>query len=179
MPMNADALRQEMVAILPQLRRFAYSLTGARHDADDLLQATVERLLERGAPEDADLRKWSFRICKNIWIDEIRARKVRTTAASSGKVGGDGKVDGERIVMDRITFAQVNSAMDALPDDQRVALSLVALEGMSYAEAAEAMNAPIGTIMSRISRARRAISDTLDVEAMELKDGQAPSGVSS
>ena len=176
MSMNADALRQEIVEILPQLRRFAYSLTGAPHDADDLLQATVERLLDRGAPTDVDLLKWSFRICKNIWIDEIRARKVRTTAAVSGKVGGEGKVDGERIVMDRITLTQVNNAMDGLPDEQRAALSLVAIEGFSYAEAADILDTPIGTIMSRIARARRALSNNINVEGMELKSGRIPSG---
>lgn len=161
MSMNFDVLRQEIVECLPRLRRFAYALTGTPHDADDLLQGTVERLLEKGVPEDADVRKWAFRVCKNIWIDEIRARKVRTTAAQSGKIGGDGKVDGERIVMDRLTFAEVDKAMQALPNEQRAALALVALEGFSYAEAAEALEAPIGTIMSRIARARRALSDGL------------------
>jgi len=176
MPMTADALCQEIVEILPQLRRFAYSLTGASHDGDDLLQATVERVLERGAPDDADIRKWSFRICKNIWIDEIRARKVRTNAVANGKVGGEEKVDGERIVMDKITLAQVNNAMDGLPDEQRAALSLVALEGFSYAETADILDTPIGTIMSRIARARRALSNSLDVDGMDIKSGRIPSG---
>lgn len=159
--MEADALRQEILELLPRLRRYAYALTGARADADDLLQATVERLLSRGAPADADVRKWSFRICKNIWIDEIRARTVRSTAALSGKVGGEQEVDGERLVMDRMEVAEVNAAMASLPDEQRAAISLVALEGLSYAEAAEVLGTPIGTIMSRIARARKALSEKL------------------
>lgn len=166
--MEADALRQEIIEHLPRLRRFAYALTGARADADDLLQATVERLLERGAPKDADLRKWSFRICKNIWIDEIRSRKVRVTAAVSGKLGGGEQVDGERIAMDKIAFAEVNEAMNALPNEQRAAISLVALEGMSYAEAAAALDAPIGTIMSRIARARKALADALSAPERQM-----------
>ncbi|MEZ5894079.1 MAG: sigma-70 family RNA polymerase sigma factor [Parvularculaceae bacterium] len=161
MPMEADALRQEILELLPRLRRYAYALTGARADADDLLQATVERLLQRGAPADADIQRWAFRICKNIWIDEIRARAVRTTAASTGKAGGETQVDGERVVMNRIAVAEVNEAMAALPDEQRAAISLVALEGMSYAEAAEVLGTPIGTIMSRIARARKALGEKL------------------
>lgn len=177
MSMNADALRQDIVEALPRLRRFAYSLTGARHDADDLLQATVERLLERGVPKDASVQRWAFRVCKNIWIDEIRSRQVRKNAAASGKVGGETVVDGERIVMDRMTFTQVNEAMARLPDEQRAALSLVALEGFSYAEAAEALGAPIGTIMSRIARARRALSEALNRGAGEGPEAGLPAGV--
>lgn len=176
MPRTADALRQDIIEALPRLRRFAYSLTGARHDADDLLQATVERLLERGVPKDASVPKWAFRVCRNIWIDEIRSRQVRTTAAASGKVGGEEKVDGERIVMDRVTFAQVNKAMATLPDEQRAALSLVALEGCSYAEAAEILGAPIGTIMSRIARARRALSEVLDFGSDDEPGVELPAG---
>lgn len=164
--MNADALRQGIVELLPRLRRFAYSLTGARADADDLLQATVERLLDRAAPEDVDLARWSFRICRNIWIDEIRARNVRTIAAASGKLGGDEAVDGERTAMDKMAFNEVNTAMDRLPDEQRAALALVALEGYTYAEAAEALDAPIGTIMSRIARARAALAAALKPETL-------------
>lgn len=177
MSMNADALRQDIVEALPRLRRFAYSLTGARHDADDLLQATVERLLERGVPKDASVQKWAFRVCKNIWIDEIRARQVRRNAAESGKIGGETATDGERVVMEKVTFAQVNEAMAKLPDEQRAALSLVALEGLSYAEAAETLGAPIGTIMSRIARARRALSEALDMGAGEGPEAGLPAGV--
>lgn len=174
--MNADALRQDIVEALPRLRRYAYSLTGARHDADDLLQTTVERLLERGVPKGASVQKWAFRVCKNIWIDEIRARQVRRTAAASGKVGWQDDVDGERIVIERVTFTQVNEAMATLPDEQRAALSLVALEGLSYAEAADVLGAPIGTIMSRIARARRALSEVLEAGADKGPGAGVPAG---
>ncbi len=161
MSMNRDALRREIVELLPRLRRYAYALTGARADADDLLQATVERVLTKGAPEDVALIKWSFRVCKNIWIDEIRSRKVRVSAAASGKITGEEKVDGERVVMGKLAFVEVNIAMSKLPDDQRAVLSLVALDGCSYKQAAEILQTPIGTVMSRLARARRAISALL------------------
>lgn len=156
---SETALRTELTRVLPDIRRFAYSLTGARANADDLLQATVERILDKGVPEDADMRKWSYRVAKNIWIDEIRSRRVRTRAVSEGKIDLNDRLDGERVALGSISLAEVNRAMDGLPDDQRAALALVAVEGLSYADAAEALDVPIGTVMSRISRARAALAD--------------------
>lgn len=150
--------REEIIALLPRLRRFAYALTGARHDADDLLQTTVERLLKRGLPEGAHLGKWAHRVCRNIWIDEIRARRVRSSAADHDVHPGAMSEDGERVVMDKIMLKDVHEAMTALPDDQRAALALVALEGCSYAEAANTLSVPVGTIMSRVARARRSLA---------------------
>ena len=75
--MLSDDQRQALLADLGGLRRFCLSLTGQAADADDLLQATVERLLEKGMPQDAHVSKWAYRVCKNVWIDEIRARVVR------------------------------------------------------------------------------------------------------
>ncbi|RME62814.1 MAG: RNA polymerase sigma factor [Alphaproteobacteria bacterium] len=162
--MNRDALHRDIVKVLPRLRRFAFALTGARHDGDDLLQATIARILERDMPHDVALDKWCFRVCRNLWIDEVRARRVRTNAAAHDRGGAD-VVDGERQVTERITFREVNAAMAGLPDEQRAALALVALEGFSYAEAAEALDAPIGTIMSRIARARQALAKRLAAPA--------------
>lgn len=157
----SGAFRQEIVAALPSLRRFAYSLAGVRADADDLVQATVMRLLERGAPDDADLRKWAFRVCKNIWIDDRRSRAVRLQAAASGDLDGSTSADGEQAAIGRLSLSEAERAIAALPSEQRAALTLVAVEGMTYAQAAEALDVPVGTIMSRISRARAALSDAL------------------
>ncbi|MCG8440515.1 MAG: RNA polymerase sigma factor [Caulobacterales bacterium] len=161
MSRQTEALGKAIIALLPNLRRFAFALTGQRQDADDLLQSTVERLLDRGVPADADIARWSFRVCKNIWIDEIRARNVRRTAPEAHVGDESASEDGERIVTDRVMLAEVNRAMATLPDEQRAALSLVALEGLSYAETAEALGVPIGTVMSRVSRARRALTRAL------------------
>lgn len=177
--MKTDALRQGIVELLPRLRRFAYSLTGAKADADDLLQTTVERLLERGVPDEVDLARWSFRVCRNIWIDEIRSRKVRLNAVASGKLGGDEALDGEKTAMDKMAFNEVIEAMKRLPDEQRAALALVALEGFSYAEAAEALDAPIGTIMSRIARARAAMVEALKPETTRAVWTRNPAEVRS
>lgn len=154
-------IQQQIIAQLPSLRRFAISIAGTRYDGDDLLQATVERVLIKGAPIDVDIKKWMFRICKNIWIDEVRARQVRQREAQGQNIDIHDKPDGEARIMDSITLDNVYAAMQKLPDEQRVALSLVAVEGLSYKNAAEVLQVPIGTIMSRIARARKHLADLL------------------
>ncbi|GAA6204658.1 hypothetical protein NBRC116600_14550 [Thalassotalea sp. SU-HH00458] len=76
-------MKNEIIALIPMIRRFAYSLTGNHHDADDLLQNTIERILTKGVPEDVELTKWMFRVCRNLWIDEYRSRQVRQAATQS------------------------------------------------------------------------------------------------
>ena len=65
-------MKAELLELLPALRRYAWSMTHSVHDADDLLQATVERLLRKGVPDGADLTRWAFTVCRNLWIDEYR-----------------------------------------------------------------------------------------------------------
>jgi RNA polymerase sigma-70 factor (ECF subfamily) len=155
-----DGQIEEMTANLPRLRRFAYSLTGTPHDADDLMQGTVERILSRDVPSDVNMVKWMYRVCRNLWIDEVRSRKVRHLAVERGDVTPPASVEGQRVVMDRLTLVDVNHAMDQLPDTQRAVLSLVAVEGLSYAETAETLEIPVGTVMSRVARARKALSES-------------------
>lgn len=150
-----------MLEALPRVRRFACSLTGHREDADDLLQSTVERVLERGVPDDVELLRWMFRVCRNLWIDEVRARRVRRDAASRPEVVGETVVAGEATAIGEVTLREVEAAMRSLPDDQREILALVAVEGLKYREAAEVLSIPIGTVMSRLARARGALADRL------------------
>ena len=152
--------RQELIEELPRLKRFCLSLTSDLADADDLLQVTVERLLEKGMPEDAHVAKWSHRVCRNLWIDEIRSRDVRNRyAQSEGAAEGAGTVSAntdESVQLDRVSVA-----MERLPPEQRAALVQVAVEGCSYAEAAAFLEVPIGTIMSRVARARKALAEKI------------------
>lgn len=161
-------MKKELTALMPMIRRFAYSLTGSPHDADDLLQNTIERVLSRGVPEDVDLTKWVFRVCRNIWIDEYRARKVRQIAAESPELTEEQFVDGNKIIYNQITLDQVNIAMDKLPEDQRSILALIAVQGMSYKEVSETLSIPMGTVMSRLARARIALSQYLNTTAAEI-----------
>lgn len=160
--MHEERLKQEISGILDNLRRFAFSLTGEKQDAYDLLQETIVRLLEKNVPDDADIRKWAFRVCKNIWLDQLRANKVRRRWAESRIVEMDNRQDGQKIADDHIALEEVKLIMAELPKEQRTILSLVAVEGFSYKEAAEMMNIPVGTVMSRLSRARAAIADSLN-----------------
>jgi RNA polymerase sigma-70 factor (ECF subfamily) len=159
--MNEDTLRQvreEMVALLPRLRRFARGLAGVPDQADDLVQAACERALTRIDQWQPGTRldSWMFRIVQTIWLDERRAVKVRT---------GEGRIDAEMVEDElafdggrgleaHMTYEAVRAAMATLPEDQRAVLVLVCVEGQSYKEAAAALDIPIGTVMSRLARAR-------------------------
>ncbi len=151
----SDSQREALMAELGGLRRFCYSLTGSAADADDLLQATVEKLLQKGMPEDAHPARWSYRVCKNVWIDEIRSREVRQRYSHTAADAEDESLSAEAVADGEREMAAVARALDQLADEQRLALTLVAIEGKSYAEAAEILDVPVGTIMSRIARARK------------------------
>ena len=155
MPSLSDKQRELMLAELGGLRGFCYSLTGNHADADDLLQITVERVLEKGMPADAHAAKWAYRVCKNAWIDEIRSRNVRQKYPQLVVESLDVAHSAEHLAGGEQEFSVVAKALDSLPNDQRLALTLVAIDGKTYAEAAEVLEVPIGTIMSRVARARR------------------------
>lgn len=152
---------RELVDCLPNLRRFALSLSGNLADADDLLQSTVERVLERGLPDDAEVLPWAMRVCRNLWIDEVRSRKVRGTTASDPQLADEQIVPGEEEQIGKLSLREAQAAMRQMPEEQRAVLMLVAVEGYSYKEAAAALDTPIGTVMSRLARARAALAEKL------------------
>ena len=155
MPKLSDSQREALLAELGGLRKFCISLTGNAADGDDLLQVTVERVLSRGMPADAHVAKWAYRVCKNAWIDELRSRDVRHKYPQLVVDEGDNSPSAEHEASGQRELQAVTAALDKLPPEQRLALSLVAIEGKTYAEAAEILEVPVGTIMSRIARARR------------------------
>ena len=154
-------MKEQITQLLPSLRRYAFSLTGSMPDADDLLQSTVERLLTRSIPEGTELAAWAFRICRNCWIDEHRSRQVRERAVHDPALQEAQQVDGEQQIHQQMNLAKVNKAMNELKDGQREIVSLVAIEGLSYKEVAESLGIPVGTVMSRLARARAALSTQL------------------
>jgi RNA polymerase sigma factor (sigma-70 family) len=161
--MTADAMRAAIVQALPRVRRFAYSLTAHVADADDLLQSTVERALARGAPHDEPeaLLKWMFTVCRNLWIDELRARKVRGFDDPDRADVDVQSRDGEGDILGTLAIDELDIAMSRLAAEQRAVLELVAVEGFSYREAAEVLEIPVGTVMSRLARARAALARAL------------------
>jgi RNA polymerase sigma-70 factor (ECF subfamily) len=149
-----------LVALLPRLRRFARALTGHPADADDLVQTALERALKSldGLPSDVRLDAWMLRVIRNAWIDETRARSRwrRVLApAEEGEQVGESPVDA---FMDLLSAQR---AMAALPDEQRIAIALVLVEGLSYKDAAAVLDVPIGTLTSRLARGRAALQPLL------------------
>ena len=152
-----------MISLLPRLRAFGRSLTGAADQADDLVQITVEKALRNldGFAPGTRLNSWLFRIMRNAWIDMIRARKdtqVLDDASAETLMGDDGRTTTEA----RLHLADVHRAMAMLPEEQRSVLILICVEGMRYREVAQALEIPEGTVMSRLSRARLALAQQLN-----------------
>ena len=151
-----DPFVQQMVDLLPRLRRLARALTQANSDADDLVQLTVEKCLKERAQwaEGSKLDSWMFTAMRNAWIDETRMRSRRReslAAAGEAEQVADSSVASEEL---KVQAMSMRSAMAALPADQRVVVALVLVDGMSYQEAAELLGIPEGTLTSRLSRAR-------------------------
>jgi RNA polymerase sigma-70 factor, ECF subfamily len=143
---------------LARLWRYGLVLSGARDAAEDLVQATCVRALERADQFQAGTRldHWLCAILRSIWLNEMRARRVRL---GGGLVDATEAlvVDGAQEVETNILSAEVLRAVGRLPEAQREAVLLVYAEGRSYSEAAELMGVPIGTVMSRLSAARLTI----------------------
>ncbi len=163
--MNVATMKEQLLALLPALRRFAWSLTNSVHDADDLLQNTVERLLVKGMPDDANLDKWAFTVCRNLWIDECRSRKVRGTVAWDQEQHDVVTVDGEKDMQLKIEVAQINALLRQLPEEQHLVLSMVSVQGLSYQQTADALGIPLGTVMSRLARARGRLAELVGPES--------------
>lgn len=164
---STNLLREGIAALLPRLRRFGRTLARNTEDADDLVQIAVERALTHTHQwqQGTRLDSWMFRIMQNAWIDETRARERRSqtfVAEEAGENVGEATNDAQ---MDAIA---VRKAVAQLGDDQRAVVGLVLVEGFSYQEAAEVLDIPVGTLTSRLARARETLQTLL---------GGAPQGV--
>lgn len=157
-------MHAELLELLPGLRRYAYSLCGSADDADDLCQDAIERILAKGVPEDVVLAKWAFRICRNLWIDQYRAARTRQEATHNPLLQELNISDGSRQTENEIQLQQVNTAMQKLSEQQRSILSLVTIQSMPYKDVAEVLEVPVGTVMSRIARARANLIKYLNVQ---------------
>lgn len=168
-----EAVREQLIALLPRLRRFALGLTGSRDDADDLVQAACERALNRLHQWQPDTRldSWMFRIIKTIWIDQWRSRQARGEHVDLEGIEPPAGSNGRHVTEVRNTLEVVCRAMERLPDEQRLALTLVSVDGLSYEEAAAVLEVPIGTVMSRLARARRRLHELLEAKPATLARG--------
>jgi RNA polymerase sigma-70 factor, ECF subfamily len=160
---RADHPREELIALIPRLRRFARVLTGNMADADDVVQASLEKAMRNiyQWQEGTRLDRWVMTIAKNMWLDDRRLARNRAPHDDIGELVSLSGDDGLDIVEQRDQDRSVRAAVDALPEDQRVLVGLVILEGYSYREAADLLDIPIGTVMSRLSRAKTVLSQQL------------------
>ncbi|ETI64525.1 RNA polymerase sigma70 [Sphingobium sp. C100] len=157
------SFERDLLAILPRLRRFAASLSRDRADGDDLCQAAVERALKARDQWQPGTRldSWIYRIMRNLWIDEARARQRAARTFAPEEAGAGVGHAGDRDVEAHMALADVDRAMQALPDEQREAIALVLVDGMSYREAAELLGIPMGTLTSRLVRGRGALIELM------------------
>lgn len=161
-----DSIRLRMIELLPRLRRFALVLSGDRDRADDLVQETCARALAAADQWKPDTRldSWMYRIAQNLWFDQLRARKVRGEPADIDSIADLTGSDGRSVVDGRMTLELVSRKINELPKEQQVLIALVCIDGLSYKEAAAAIGVPIGTVMSRLARARATRGAALDSE---------------
>ena len=159
---------REFVALIPRLRRYARALVADRSSADDLVQDSLERawtrlhLWQRGT----DLRAWLFTVMHNVHVN--RTRSTRHHLPFDEEAPETGVVPAENSALE---LRDLDRALAALPVEQREVLLLVALEDMSYAEMSAALGIPLGTVMSRLSRARERLRTLMQghLHAVKLK----------
>ncbi|HHW75933.1 MAG TPA: RNA polymerase sigma factor [Xanthomonadaceae bacterium] len=170
----SEDVRQQIIALLPRLRRFALGLTGSRDDADDLVQAACERALSRLHQWQPDTRldSWMFRIVKTIWIDQWRTNRARGEHVDLDSIEPPAGSNGRHVTEARNTLEVVCRAMERLPDEQRLVLTLVSVDGLSYEEAAAVLEVPVGTVMSRLTRARRRLYELVENKPATLARGR-------
>ena len=164
MTLPAATLHTDIAALLPRLRRFARAITFNRDDADDLVQVAVERAIGRAGQWQAGTRldSWIFRIMKNAWVDEVRSRIRRERVMAPEEAGehvGDASAEAQQQRM------AIEKAISMLSDDHRLVIGLVLVDGLPYKEAAEVLEIPMGTLTSRLARAREALQGLLSDQA--------------
>jgi RNA polymerase sigma-70 factor (ECF subfamily) len=144
----------ELEAVVPRLRRYARALTGTREAADDLTQDVLERAWQKRAlwQPGTDLRAWMFTIMHNVFVNGTR--KGRPTVSLDDLAVEDNRPAAGTSVETGIVLRELARSLLLLSEEQREVLLLVGLEQFSYAEASEMLGVPIGTVMSRLSRAR-------------------------
>jgi RNA polymerase sigma-70 factor, ECF subfamily len=178
--MTRDGLCKELPTLLPRLWRFALRLARDPHDAEDLVQRACVRALERKhqlQPGTSTL-SWLFSIVHSVWLNEVRARRIRN----------HGRLEWSEDLADTVAdpaapdpgmytlHQQIISAVERLPEAQRAVMLLVAVEGLSYREAASVLDIPIGTIMSRLARARQTIGESFAARPLDSPRASAAAG---
>jgi RNA polymerase sigma-70 factor, ECF subfamily len=161
-----DDLQTLLIAAVPNLRAFANSLCGDPTRADDLVQDTLVKAWSNldGFEKGSNLKAWLFTILRNTYFSELRKRRREVEDADGALAERMSVMPEQQVHMDLVDFKK---AFGELSDDQKEVLLLVGAEGFSYEEAAEITNAAVGTVKSRVNRARVALNKALGFEVGE------------
>ena len=157
---GSDTGDDQLLTWVPRLRRYARALVGNRDDADDLVQDTLERALNKSAlwRGVADMRAWLFSIMHNLHVDGIRRPRVQTVVLDEDTP----EAPVAPTQAERLEVLDLQAALERLPVEQREIILLVALEDMSYADVAATLGIPIGSVMSRLSRGRERLRSLMN-----------------
>lgn len=157
-----NEVKTQIVVLIPKLRRYARALTQDKERADDLVQDALERALTKVElwKRGTDLRAWLFTVLHNVYINNLKKHhRGGEHVPFEVTMAHEGYADTQLV---EVELKECLAAMDRLPLEQREVMILVALEEMSYAQVADVVGAPIGTVMSRLSRARHNIRKLMD-----------------
>jgi RNA polymerase sigma-70 factor, ECF subfamily len=172
-----SGLSGDLAVLLPRLWRFALRLAGDRRDAEDLVQRACGRALERRQPlqPGTSTLSWMFSIVHSVWLNELRPRQIRS----------HGNIQWSEKLVEAVAYSvacnpevhslhqQIIGSVGKLPDAQRSVMLLMAVEGLSYREAATVLDVPVGTVMSRLVRARLTIGESLGVPPLNRAPSDA------
>jgi len=154
---------EKLLAELPSLLRVARRLTRTEADAEDLVQATVVRAIERQGDlrDQAKLRAWLLRVQRSVHLNSVRGLRAQLEVIEGGEKAQEPRGDLEAEILDRAFEGKVKDALEALPEQLRDALLLREVEELSYEEIAQVQGCPVGTVRSRLARARLEILERL------------------
>lgn len=168
--------KQDLIGLIPHLRRFAMALCRNRETADDLVQDCLLRAMERQTAfrHGTNLRAWLFTILHNIFVDNVRRVTRRNKDAELNENGEGARQEADQDAA--CTAAEIKNAIARLPQDQRIALLLVGMLGFSYEETSTITEVAVGTVKSRVSRAREAVRRHIEGEETVSHDAPDPTG---
>jgi RNA polymerase sigma-70 factor (ECF subfamily) len=167
MSQDKSHVGEQLIAFLPNMRRFAISICGSSDIADDLVQTACERALTNAGAYQPGTRfdAWMFRIIRNLWIDRLRRQKTAGPTEDVEERRDLAGSSGVKEIEARSELRLVAAAISELPLEQREVLLLVCIEDLSYQDAADLLGIPIGTVMSRLARARKKLGEVTGITA--------------
>jgi RNA polymerase sigma-70 factor, ECF subfamily len=164
-------LTEQLTELLPRMRRFACGLSGSLDRGDELVQNACERLLKhhhRLRP-DTRLDSWLYQVIRNLHLDALRATSVRDRGAHQIRQAAELQPVVESTLERQMALHEIQAQMAKLSEGHRSVLMLVCVEGLSYKEAAEVLQVPMGTVTSRLVRARKALMELLGEDNVKLE----------